>query len=36
MPEERKILFIKNDEKQVANILNSNEVNKPIKNKRRL
>lgn len=36
MPEERKILFIKNDEKQVANILNSNALERPIKNKRRL
>lgn len=36
MPEERKILFIKNDEKQVANILNSNEVDKTIKKERRL
>ena len=36
MPEERKILFVKNDEKQVAHILNSNELEIPIKNKRRL
>ena len=36
MPEERKILFVKNDEKQVAHILNSNELESPVKNKRRL
>lgn len=36
MPEERQILFIKNDEKQVAHILNSNELKSPVKNKRRL
>ena len=36
MPEERKILFVKNDEKQVAHILNSNELTNPVKNKRRL
>lgn len=36
MPEERQILFIKNDEKQVAYILNSNELKSPVKNKRRL
>lgn len=36
MPEERKILFVKNDEKQVAHILNSNELESPVKKKRRL